>query len=98
MKTVLLVSLIVASLFVNAQSGSGIFQQASDVGNPKLRGSVVYNSSDQSYKLRAGGYNIWFNRDEFFYLFNKLKGDFILTANVKLLGVGKDAHRKIGWM
>ena len=27
-----------------------------------------------------------------------MKGDFILTANVKLLGTGKDPHRKIGWM
>jgi hypothetical protein len=38
------------------------------------------------------------NRDEFHYAYTMLKGDFMLTANVKLLGVGKEGHRKIGWM
>jgi len=76
----------------------GIFQQHADIGKPKLKGSTVYNLADQSYTLKAGGYNIWFGRDEFHYAYNKLKGDFILTANVKLIGKGTDPHRKIGWM
>jgi Tol biopolymer transport system component len=76
----------------------GIFQANSDIGNPKKAGSVVYNQSDQSYTLKGGGYNIWFERDEFHYLFNKIKGDFILTANFKFTGKGTEAHRKTGWM
>ena len=32
------------------------------------------------------------------YAYSRLKGDFILTANVKLVGAGTDPHRKIGWM
>ena len=76
----------------------GSFQNHKDIGNPKTKGEAKYNPEDQSYLLKGGGYNIWFNRDEFQYAYNKLKGDFILTANVKLLGDGKDPHRKIGWM
>ena len=82
-----------------AQSSAvGIFQNHTDIGNPKLKGSVTYSSNDQVYNLKGAGYNIWFNRDEFHYAYNKIKGDFILTANLKLTSTGKDPHRKIGWM
>jgi TolB protein len=76
----------------------GIFQQHKDIGQPKISGNAQYDPNEQVYHLKAGGYNIWFGRDEFHYSFNKIKGDFILTANMKLLGEGKDPHRKIGWM
>ncbi len=48
--------------------------------------------------LTGAGYNIWFERDEFHYLYNELEGDFILTANFAFEGEGNNAHRKIGWM
>jgi TolB protein len=84
---------------VQAQTNSvGVFQNNSDIGNPKISGSAVFNPSDQSYTLKGGGYNIWFERDEFHYLFNKIKGDFILTANFEFTGKGTEAHRKTGWM
>jgi TolB protein len=76
----------------------GIFQSGTDVGNPKKAGSAVYNPADQSYNIKGGGYNIWFARDEFHYLYNKIKGDFILTANFEFVGKGVVAHRKTGWM
>ena len=76
----------------------GDFQGHADIGNPKVKGSSTFDGVDQRYTLRGGGYNVWFNRDEFHYAYSRLKGDFILTANVKLLGSGKDPHRKIGWM
>ncbi len=64
----------------------------------KIAGSALYNTSDQTYSIRGSGYNIWFARDEFHYLYNKIKGDFILTANFKFEGKGTEAHRKTGWM
>ena len=81
-----------------AQNPVGIFSNHTDIGKPKLSGSATFNTEDQSYNLKAGGYNIWFGRDEFHYAFNKIKGDFILTGNFKMLGKGVDPHRKIGWM
>ncbi len=77
---------------------TGIFKSDSDIGNPKNPGSVKYNEEDQSYTLRGAGYNIWFERDEFNYLFNKITGNFILTANFKFSGKGVNHHRKTGWM
>lgn len=77
---------------------TGVFSSVADIGNPKLKGSSVYRSMDQSYILRGGGYNVWFDRDEFHYMFNRVKGDFIMTANFEFTGNGKDPHRKTGFM
>ena len=99
MKFNLLVILLLTGYATMAQNNSiGIFKNQADIGNPKIKGNAVYNGELQEYNIKSGGYNIWFNRDEFHFLYNKIKGDFILTANVKLLGEGKDKHRKIGFM
>ena len=76
----------------------GIFQTNTDIGNPQNAGSAEYNAFDQSYSLRGSGYNIWFARDEFHYLYKEIKGDFILTANFSFEGAGTESHRKTGWM
>lgn len=83
---------------VSSQSTVGDFQNHVDIGNPKIKGETIYDAAEQQYHLKGGGYNIWFNRDEFHYTYSKLSGDFMLTANVQLIGDGKDPHRKIGWM
>ena len=99
MKTILFILL---SFVLNATSAQdnpiGLFQAGTDIGNPKKSGSAAYNKADQSYTIKGGGYNIWFERDEFHYLYNKIKGDFILTANFEFVGKGAEAHRKTGWM
>ena len=97
MKHLLFTSLIISSSYAICQP-IGEFQQHADIGKPKITGVTLYDSNEQVYTLKGGGYNIWFNRDEFQYAYNKIKGDFILTANVKFSGEGKDPHRKIGWM
>jgi len=98
MRLLLLFTTLLVSLFTMAQNSVGIFNDHADIGNPKLKGVASYNEADQSYNLKGAGYNIWFGRDEFHYAYNKMKGDFILTANFKILGKGVDPHRKIGWM
>src|SRR5689334_12109976 len=83
-----------------AQHPVGIFDNHEDIGNPKLKGSATYDSTTQTYNITGAGYNIWFNRDEFQFLYKKLKGDFVLTADFEFTGdtVGAVGHRKIGWM
>ena len=83
--------------FISA-APTGIFTNQADIGQPALKGATAFDATDQSYQLKGGGYNIWFNRDEFQYAYRKLSGNFILTANVKLKGKGSDPHRKMGWM
>jgi TolB protein len=98
MKAALLTVLLVASCLAYSQQQTGIFDGSADVGNPKNAGATGFNPNDQSYHLKGGGYNIWFNRDEFHFAYRKITGDFVLTANVSLPGHGTDPHRKIGWM
>lgn len=98
MKFLISVSIYCLAQITLAQAQVGIFESQVDVGNPKLMGSTSYSDSDQSYSIKGAGYNIWFERDEFHYAYNKIKGDFILTANFEFMDVGADPHRKIGWM
>lgn len=97
-----LFSFLIAVCFMGviyAQDGSaGIFDHQADVGSPKHKGKSTYDASSQSYTLKGAGYNIWFERDEFHYLYNEIEGDFIMTANFSFVGEGTDPHRKIGWM
>ena len=91
--------LLLSAAPVEAQSSPvGDFQQHADIGNPKITGAATFDAETQRYSLKASGYNVWFNRDELHYAYSTLKGDFILTANVKLVGQGTDPHRKVGWM
>jgi TolB protein len=90
--------LLFASLSSAQNTQTGIFQYSSDIGSPALKGSGYYDQINQEYSLKGGGYNIWFERDEFYYLYNKIKGDFIITANFEFPGEGKNPHRKTGLM
>ncbi len=77
----------------------GEFEAAVDVGAPKVKGSSAYDEASQTYTLKGGGYNIWFNHDEFHFLHRKIKGDFLLSAHFQLIGnEGGNGHRKTGWM
>lgn len=99
MRILFLLSVIFAFHVSSAQTGKlGVFTHSADIGKPKNAGSSSYNASDKTYHLKGSGYNIWFNRDEFQYLYKKLSGDFRLTANFRFLGDTGNAHRKIGWM
>jgi Tol biopolymer transport system component len=97
-----ILSLVVFCCITNwgfAQTNTlGIFQNHEDIGNPKKTGTASYDAATQTYSIRGGGSNIWFNRDEFHYLYNKIQGNFILTANFEFVGQKGDPHRKIGWM
>ncbi|MGK2862365.1 MAG: TolB family protein [Chitinophagaceae bacterium] len=86
------------SLAFSQTSPVGIFQQYTDIGKPKVSGSSQYDAATQTYTMTGGGENIWFNRDEFQYLYKKINGDFLLTANFEFVGEEGNGHRKIGWM
>jgi TolB protein len=76
----------------------GIFDKCTDIGNPKNAGSSSYDEATQTYHMKGSGANIWFNKDEFQYLYKKIAGDFILTADFAFIGKKGNGHRKIGWM
>lgn len=79
-----------------SQNPMGIFDDHVDVGNPRLKGNMSYDPVTQQYTLEGAGSNMWTNIDQFHFAYKKIKGDFIISASIRFLGKGMDAHRKIG--
>jgi Tol biopolymer transport system component len=99
MKLSFFVFLILLSSFVFPQNNPvGIFENSADIGKPKKSGSSKYDPATQTYTMTGAGYNIWFNRDEFQYLYKRINGDFILTADFAFTRPEGAGHKKIGWM
>lgn len=102
MKTLRLLSSLAASLLfahsLSADTSVGQFTAHGDIGDPAISGSTHYDSSIQTYRMTAGGINLWGTSDQFHYAWNKIKGDFIVRARVEFVGQGVDPHRKFGWM
>lgn len=94
----LLLALLLGGVAMAQVSTLGLFTDHRDIGNPKIKGSANYDAVTHTYTLTGSGYNIWFNRDEFQFLYKKIKGDFTATANFEFLGPTGNNHRKIGWM
>jgi hypothetical protein len=60
----------------------GIFNGQSDVGGALVPGASGYDAATGFYTITSAGYNIWYTRDEFRYLWKKMSGDVSLAADV----------------
>jgi Tol biopolymer transport system component len=80
------------------QNKVGIFDGHTDVGKVLKPGSASYNAKTRQYEVSGAGYNIWFDHDEFHFLWKRMRGDFIVYTRAAFVGKGVDAHRKVGWM
>ena len=76
----------------------GLFAGHSDIGAVLKPGSARYNARTHQYELAGSGYNVWFDHDEFHFMWKQMRGDFILYTRAELVGKGVDPHRKVGWM
>jgi hypothetical protein len=59
----------------------GLFENQSDIGGPLAPGSASYDPATKQYTIRSAGYNIWYQRDEFRFLWKKMSGDVSLAAD-----------------
>jgi len=60
----------------------GIFEGQSDIGGPLVPGSASYDPATKQYTINSAGYNVWYNRDEFRYLWKKMSGNVSLAADI----------------
>lgn len=58
----------------------GMFEGQSDVGAALAPGSASYDAASGRYTINSAGYNIWYQRDEFRFLWKKMTGDVSLAA------------------
>ncbi len=73
----------------------GIFDGQTDVGAPLLEGSSNFDAATGTYTVRSAGYNIWYNRDEFRFLWKKMSGDVSLSADVAFPEAAPPSDRKV---
>jgi hypothetical protein len=66
----------------NFNTPIGIFTGQSDIGSPVIDGSASYDAAAKTYTIHSAGYNVWYTRDEFRYLWMPLSGDVSLAADI----------------
>src|SRR5580704_14481015 len=66
----------------NFDTPIGIFDGQSDIGSPLVPGSASYDAASGQYTINSAGYNVWYTRDEFRYLWKKMSGDVSLAADI----------------
>ena len=59
----------------------GVFDGQSDIGAALVPGSGMYDPATKRYTIHSAGYNIWYTRDEFRYVWKKYTGDASLAAD-----------------
>jgi hypothetical protein len=59
----------------------GLFEGQSDVGAAVVPGSSSFDESTKQYTITSAGYNVWYTRDEFRYLWKKMSGDVSIAAD-----------------
>lgn len=60
----------------------GIFEGQSDIGSAVVPGSASFDAGRGTYTITSAGYNIWYYRDEFRFLWKRMSGDVSLAADV----------------
>ena len=58
-----------------------LFQGESDIAAAVVPCSSSYDAGTKQYTINSAGYNVWYTRDEFRYLWKKMSGDVSLAAD-----------------
>jgi len=66
----------------NFDTPIGIFEGQSDIGSALVPGSAGYDAGAGQYTINSAGYNVWYTRDEFRFLWKKMSGDVSLAADI----------------
>jgi hypothetical protein len=73
----------------------GVFQGQSDIGSAVVPGRASYDAATKQYTVTSAGYNIWYQRDEFRFLWKKMSGDVSLAADGAFPDAGGYSDRKV---
>ncbi len=60
----------------------GLFEGQSDIGTAVVPGAARFDATARTYTIDSAGYNIWYTRDEFRYLWKTMSGDVSLAATI----------------
>jgi TolB protein len=88
---------LLAAAPLAAQTPPGEFEGQTDVGGARAPRPARFDSRAEAYAVEGSGANMWGERDEFHFVWRRMRGDFIVTTRASFVGRGKEAHRKLGW-
>src|SRR5215208_132982 len=91
----LLLTLLAAT--AAAQTSTGEFEGQTDVGGARRVAPARFDARTETYAVEGSGANMWGARDEFHFVWRRMRGDFVVTTRAAFVGRGKEAHRKLGW-
>ncbi len=74
------------------------FDGCTDVGNVLHPGSVSYDEATDTYTISGAGFNLWNEKDDFYFVWKKVTGDFEISGDFAWEGEGVNPHRKTGFM
>lgn len=60
----------------------GIFAGQAEVGAALVPGDASFDAATGRYTISSAGYNVWYTRDEFRYLWKTMSGDVSLAADI----------------
>jgi hypothetical protein len=66
----------------NFDAPIGIFTGQSDIGSAVVPGDASFDPATNAYTIHSAGYNVWYTRDEFRYLFKGMSGDISLAVDI----------------
>jgi len=78
----------------NYDTPIGIFEGQSDVGAALVAGSAIFDAATGKYTIKSAGYNVWYTRDEFRYLWKRVSGDVSLAADIEFPDANGYGDRK----
>jgi hypothetical protein len=73
----------------------GIFDGQAEVGTSLVPGHASYDVAAGRYTIASAGYNIWYFRDEFRFLWKRIEGDVSLSADLAFPQPGGYDDRKL---
>ena len=74
------------------------FKNGNDIGNIKMKGSMSYDKSTNTYTISGGGENMWASADDFFMVWRNETGDFSFSSRLAFETKEGNAHKKMGLM
>ena len=90
----LLLAVVGCGVQASAQSKVGIFDNHSDVGTVLHAGSVDYDAAKHTYTITGSGENMWSVADAFQFVWKKMSGDVMLTADIAFETKTGNEHKK----
>src|SRR3954466_7463894 len=72
----------------------GFFSDHQDIGETAKKGEAKFDAHTKTYRISGGGENMWFAKDDFHFVYNEMKGDISLSADIQFPTSGGNAHKK----